>query len=231
MGKGGFYQDTSAAHWQVKVDPWVLTTASDGETEFLLYLSEQADLGEASQLKTKLEKGQFVYQKLVEVARRTQGPILTELQEMGINYKPFWIANMIWVQGDLNTLSMMAKRSDIAQIFANPKVQMDQPIIESETTSPQSVSAVEWNIAKVRAPEVWAAGYTGQGITIGGQDTGYDWEHPALKGQYRGWDGAAADHNYNWHDAIHNSVGNPCGNDTVDLQRVLRMVPGADGFK
>jgi Subtilase family len=34
-----------------------------------------------------------------------------------------------------------------------------------------------------------------------------------LKPQYRGWDGVAADHNYNWHDAIHDSVGNPCGND------------------
>ena len=32
--------------------------------------------------------------------------------------------------------------------------------------------------------------------------------------QYRGWNGVAADHNYNWHDSIHDSIGNPCGNDS-----------------
>ena len=51
---------------------------------------------------------------------------------------------------------------------------------------------------------------------IGGQDTGYDWNHPALINQYRGWNGQSPVHDYNWHDAIHEnnpntSVGNPCG--------------------
>ena len=32
-------------------------------------------------------------------------------------------------------------------------------------------------------------------------DTGVQWDHPALKRQYRGWDGANVDHDYNWHDA------------------------------
>ncbi|HSE11481.1 MAG TPA: S8 family serine peptidase, partial [Rudaea sp.] len=35
-----------------------------------------------------------------------------------------------------------------------------------------------------------------------------------LKAHYRGWDGSLADHDYNWHDAIHDSTGNPCGNDS-----------------
>jgi subtilisin family serine protease len=58
-------------------------------------------------------------------------------------------------------------------------------------------------VAKIRAPEVWAAGITGQGVVIGGEDTGYRWAHPALKPHYRGWDGTTAEHDYNWHDAIH----------------------------
>jgi subtilisin family serine protease len=68
----------------------------------------------------------------------------------------------------------------------------------------------------VGAPEVWAAGYTGQGAVIGGQDTGYDWEHPALVNQYRGWDGASASHDYNWHDAIHSGDGGVCGLDSPE---------------
>ena len=48
------------------------------------------------------------------------------------------------------------------------------------------------------------------------------WTHNALKPHYRGWDGANANHNYNWHDSIHDSVGNPCGNDSpVPLRRLL----------
>jgi serine protease AprX len=55
---------------------------------------------------------------------------------------------------------------------------------------------------------------------VGGQDTGYQWNHPALINAYRGWNGATADHNYNWHDAIHENnpntlPGNPCGFDSL----------------
>jgi len=61
-------------------------------------------------------------------------------------------------------------------------------------------------------------GFTGQGAVIGGQDTGYQWTHPALKNKYRGWDGVSADHNYSWHDAIHTDLNgdfnNPCGYDS-----------------
>ena len=61
---------------------------------------------------------------------------------------------------------------------------------------------------------MWALGFRGQGITVAGADTGQRWTHNALKPHYRGWDGQNADHNYNWHDSIHDSVGNPCGNDS-----------------
>ena len=61
--------------------------------------------------------------------------------------------------------------------------------------------------------QMWAAGFTGQGIVVGNQDTGFDWAHPALKNQYRGWSGAGADHDYNWHDAVH-SGGGVCGPDS-----------------
>ena len=46
-------------------------------------------------------------------------------------------------------------------------------------------------------------------------DTGYDWDHPALQQQYRGWNGVTVTHEYNWHDAIHTSVG-ICGADSLE---------------
>jgi subtilisin family serine protease len=85
--------------------------------------------------------------------------------------------------------------------------------MDLETPSPAGAAAIEWNILKVNADDVWAAGVTGEGAVIAGADTGYDWDHPALKEMYRGWNGVSADHNYNWHDAIH-SGGGSCGPDT-----------------
>ena len=216
LGGGGINSDSNDENWRNKVDPLVLKTAADGETEFLVLLHEQADLSEAFKLESKLEKVHYVYQQLTEVAARTQGPILAELADLGVEHRPYWIANMVWVRGDLPVLTALADREDITHVYANPKVRLDEPNRDPIMLVPQSTDSIEWNIAKVRAPEAWAAGYTGQGITIGGQDTGYDWKHPALKDQYRGWDGASADHNYNWHDAIHQSDGNPCGEDSPE---------------
>ena len=82
------------------------------------------------------------------------------------------------------------------------------------TTAPTAITALEPGVTKIRANEMWTAGFTGQGVVIGGQDTGYRWTHAALKGKYRGWNGTTADHNYHWHDAIH-AGGGSCGANSV----------------
>lgn len=200
--------------WEAKVDPWVLDTGrAEGETEFLVFLAEQADLSAAYSLDTKDEKGQYVYETLTATAARTQPAVLAELDRLGVEYKPFWIANMIWVRGNLDVVETMAQREDVANIYANPVVQADIP--SGNPAGPLDPETIEWNIALVNAPDVWALGYTGQGAVIGGEDTGYDWNHPALINMYRGWDGSSADHNYNWHDAIH-AGGGVCGPDSPE---------------
>lgn len=203
----------SAAPWRDKVDPWVLRTAAHGDTEFLVFLTNQANLSQANALSTKLEKGTYVYQTLTSFAARTQSPLITELERLGVDYRPYWVANMIWVRAGLSTVQLLAQRPDVAHLYANPQVKLDEPTIDASSSPvPQGV---EWNITKVKAPEVWAMGFTGQDVVIGGQDTGYQWDHPALINQYRGWNGINADHDYNWHDAIHeNAYYNPCGFDS-----------------
>jgi subtilisin family serine protease len=153
------------------------------------------------------------------VAERTQGPVLAVLAARGAEYRPYWIANMIWARGDNELVEELARRPDVARIYANPSVPLEDPdpAPEPRPLGPhlQAVDSVEWNIARIGAPELWEAGFTGQGVVIGGQDTGYEWNHPALKSQYRGWNGISADHNYNWHDAIHESVSNwRCGSNS-----------------
>ncbi len=215
MGSVSASPAASASPWQAKVDPWVLTTGAQGETEFLVYLTEQADLSGADRLPSRQEKGAYVYQQLTGVAERTQPAVIAALKNQGVAFKPYWVANLIWVRGSLETVQSMAQRGDVAHIYANPKVKVDLPAPDATNELPASPDAIEWNILKVNADDVWAAGYSGQGAVVGGQDTGYDWEHPALINQSRGWDGATSDHNYNWHDAIH-SDGGICGPDSSE---------------
>ncbi|MGB3716920.1 MAG: S8 family serine peptidase, partial [Candidatus Promineifilaceae bacterium] len=142
-----------------------------------------------------------------------QPPVIAALNSIGVEYRSYWVANMIWVRGDISVIEAMARRPDIAHIYANPTVQLDSP--DRFDSPDEGLTSIEWNILKVNADDVWALGYNGQGAVVGGQDTGYDWDHPALKNQYRGWDGNNVDHNYNWHDSIHNGGGS-CGADSSE---------------
>jgi subtilisin family serine protease len=140
---------------------------------------------------------------------------------------------MIWVRADVGALQSLAGRTDVRRVDANPRVRVALP--RSEPISSRSTAAIEWNILQVHADDVWSMGYLGDGVVIGGQDTGYQWDHPALISQYRGWDGVSASHDYHWHDAIHSSVGtcpgdspSPCDDHSHGTHTMGSMV-GDDG--
>jgi subtilisin family serine protease len=221
--------------WRQKVDPWVIDTTAGGRTtEFIVHLREQADLRDAERLRSKEARGRYVYERLTEVARRTQGPVIAALEAHGVEYRSYWVTNMIWVRGDLSVARAMAERADVQGVRANPAVRLVEPTpVLSDVDSPE---AIEPNIIQVGAPDVfWAAGIRGEGVVVAGQDTGYDWDHPALKNQYRGWNGVTADHNYNWHDAIHSGGGicgpnspEPCDDNSHGTHTMGTMV-GDDG--
>ncbi|GEM_PF-560949 len=218
-----------AVSWSAKVDPWVLQKASEGVTEFLVSLSSQADLSAAVNLPTKSEKGWYVYHALTSLAERTQAPLVAELDRLGLEYHPYWIANVIWVRGNLGDIQLLAGRPDVARLYANPSVKLDAPFKQVSTfLAPQGI---EWNIIKVKAPDVWTLGFTGQGVVIGGADTGYDWDHPAIMDQYRGWNGDQVNHDYNWFDATaqHSQVPiDPYGHGTHTMGTMVGDDGGAN---
>src|SRR6266446_10348265 len=200
-----------------KIAPWVIQhTAGGRQAEFLVVLSDQADLSGAEALTTKQEKGRYVRDVLWDKAQATQAPLLTWLRERNIEHRSYYIVNLIWVKGNLDVALEVAARPDVLRVEGNPLVRgiPDTLPVKEETSGPESVTTIEPGIAYTNVPYVWAQGYTGQGVVVGGADTGYRWTHNALKPHYRGWDGMIGHHDYNWHDSIHDSVGNPCGNDS-----------------
>lgn len=211
------WQITGGEDWKEKVDASLLEkTAAGEEAEFLILMKAQADVSGSRQLRAKEEKGNYVLRRLQEVARQTQAPVAGVLEKAGAPYRSFYVVNAVWAKGRLPLIRELAELEAVAQVQDNPVVKLQEPAREENATAVSFRSDVEWGIDMINADEVWSMGYTGQGVVIGGQDTGYEWDHPAIKNTYRGWDGDAVNHAYNWHDAIHELIGdpndtNPCG--------------------
>ncbi len=217
-GTGQRARESPRQLFYVKIAPWVIEhTASRRQAEFFVVLADQADLSGAAALATKAEKGRYVHDALWNKSETTQRPILQWLRERGIEHRSFYIVNAIWVKGTREIAEALAARPDVVRVEGNPHIQnvIPQPNAIAQTASqPQKPETIEPGINYTHAPDVWALGFRGQGITVAGADTGQRWTHNALKPHYRGWDGQNANHNYNWHDSIHDSIGNPCGNNS-----------------
>lgn len=225
-----FAQSPSDA-WRLKIAPEVLATLDQGKTsDVLIVFPEKADLRAAQHLQTKSEKARFVFARLQENAARTQKNALKILQENGASANTLFLVNALALENaNTQLLRQLAQLPEVSAITADPWVQFDNPVgTAAQTETASNRDGVEWGVAKIQAPEVWNMGFSGQGITVGGADTGFDWSHPALQRKYRGWGGdvPSSQHAYNWHDAIHElnplntdtsgNIGiNPCGLDVT----------------
>jgi subtilisin family serine protease len=209
---GSFAQTT----WQQKIDAAVWAEANQTTFEYFVLLKEQVNTSAAKQFSTKTEKAQYVYTKLQNKANETQGPLLQLIQQHQGAYRPYFIVNGIWVKGNSILLEALAKRTEVALIAPNPKVYNDLPNRPDagNTVAARGPRSYEWGIGMIRANLLWNKNLKGAGVVVGGQDTGYEWIHPALRNQYRG---DTLDHNYHWHDAIHGQISadslNKCGYD------------------
>jgi len=203
--------------------------ANDG---FLIILAEQADLSAARVITDREARLQYVYETLVETAERTQGDLRTELDRLDVPYRPYYIINMIRVDGHRWLMSRFEGQPGIAQVILNPNVReyprrIPFPGVLPDDGEDELPEGIQPNLAAIHADEAWALGVTGEGIIVAGQDTGYDWTHPALKSHYRGWHGQGAHHDYNWHDAW-DDVAEPFDDDSHGTH-TMGTVLGDDG--
>ncbi len=143
-------------------------------------------------------------------AGHQQAQLRAWLDARGIAYRAFWIVNTIQARLSAAELAELAAHAEIDRIEPNAALALRLPEPDAASLAPEETRAIEWGVNKINAPAVWAEGITGQGVVIAGQDTGIRWDHNALKSHYRGWNGSTADHNYNWHDAVH-ATGSSCG--------------------
>lgn len=171
----------------------------DRTTDFFVFLKSQADVAKAGDAATHAERTRYVYQTKKTEADRTQSGIRQLLTDRNAPFIPFWITNVIKVTGDRALLRELARRDDVDRIVADRTYPLVKPVRETPAAAAQ---AVEWNIDRIRAPEVWKTfGTRGQGIVVGTIDTGAQFDHPAIAKQYRGAaTPGAVQHDYSWYD-------------------------------
>ncbi len=181
--------------------------------EVLVVLHDQVDAVELSALSAGAPSRGAVADHLWRTAQPSQQSLKVWLDRHGLSYRAYYIVNALLVRNDGPVqlsrafLDELARRPEVARVLTNPRVSAGIEPVDPRLPAPASATAVAWGVQRIRAPQVWALGYHGEGVVVAGQDTGYQWDHPALQAQYRGWDGLAVDHDYNWHDAIHTAGG------------------------
>ncbi len=198
-----------------KIDAAVETALAErGAADVLILLADQArpTLAPLAPRADYRLRRRALVDALRDRASFRQAGLRNWLDARAIAYRPFWLVNALQATLGPGELAALSARDDVARIAANPGIALRLPASPSSAPATTAPEAIEWGVAKIRAPEAWSAGFTGQGVVIGGQDTGYQWDHPAIKTQYRGWNGASAAHDRNWHDAIHpGAPSNDCG--------------------
>ena len=169
-----------------------------GKATYWVVLREQADLSGAAQRDHK-SRGRFVVDTLQKTAKRSQMGLKDLFHARGADSTEFWAANVVKVTSDEATLEAVAALPEVAEVQADRVFRIPEPMAGSLEST---IQGVEWNVANIRAPDVWSAfGTRGEGVVVGSIDTGVQFDHPTLVNQYRGNRGGGwFDHDYNWYD-------------------------------
>lgn len=215
-----------AGDWRGKVDPRIdaaIRSKSSAPIDVLIEpvagAKQRVDALALSAVSPPEQRPSVIYAALAADAKRNQRSIVRWLDLRGIAHRDFVVIDRIAASLDARQVAELAARADVAKLHFDAPMKalpVEQSFAKDACTGDGNPT---WGLTKIGAPSVWSTyGVRGAGVVVAGQDTGYDWDHPALQTQYRGWNGVAANHNYNWHDAIHgdhpgSTVPNSCGFD------------------
>lgn len=154
-----------------------------------------------SELRIKADTTQESLKKYVE-SEKAKGNVE--------NYNSYYIVNGMAVTATEDVMKNIAAMPEVESLKPNGKVELVDTIKTNEKSIP-TANNIEWGLEKIGVPSVWNMGIDGTGIVVANIDTGVEWNHPALKTKYRGYDPAnpnTPNNEFNWFDATsaHSSV-------------------------
>ncbi|PLX83000.1 MAG: hypothetical protein C0617_12980 [Desulfuromonas sp.] len=206
----------------------VLDGAAAGEkVPVIVTFAGRADLEGLKGL-SRGERRTGVVKRLRAGAEQVQGPCRAFLRTRGVErLQPLWIINGLAVSAPAEVIRSLAERPEVAGVA------LDATLRRPATPAP-AAHGVEGNISIVGAEQLWALGYTGNGVVVAGMDTGVDPDHPDLAERWRGGDNSwfnpfAADCSPSGFDctACEASADRPCDGDGNGTQ-TMGIVLGGD---
>lgn len=119
------------------------------------------------------------------------------------DFVSYHIVNGMAVTATKEVAEKIATFSEVEKLLPNEVRQLNTTVSERAEKEEAELANVEWNIERVGAPAAWEMGIDGTGMVVASIDSGVQWDHPALKEKYRGYDASTgdADHTYSWFDA------------------------------
>lgn len=134
------------------------------------------------------ERRQFVVSELKSFTDQSQAELLAWLRDMEAdgmvrNIRPLWIGNLVNCEVRPSVVEALMARQDLARIDYNMEryVLMAEPGVtglpEAETDRLRTPDNLAWNVTLVNAHQVWAEGYTGEGVIVAVLDTGVNYNH------------------------------------------------------
>ena len=149
------------------------------EIPVLLYIPD-LPLGSLKAVVSKGQNRSRVREALKAHAEQTQPLVRTILHRKGAKrIQSFYL---------LNRVAAFVKAGEVPDLARIPGVFL---VAGDETVLPppraQGAEPPEaWNLQAIRAPHLWALGYTGEGVVVATLDSGVDLNHPDLRSKWRG---------------------------------------------
>ena len=142
---------------------------------------------------TKAERRDYVVNELKTFAEASQYDLkcmLAEMERQGMvtSVRSLWSANALFFSATQQAILALSERNDIERIGLNQQ-RPCIPFDESANEAP-AMREITPNITQVNADQVWALGYTGQGVVVGVVDSGVNYNHLDLADHL--WDGGEA---------------------------------------
>lgn len=125
---------------------------------------------------------------LKDHAQKTQANVLRELSILEANnqvrnIRVNWVGNEINFECTIRELKNLYDRfPELKSLDWDPDYSIEE-ITDNTPPSPiehPRTNTISWGVTDIQAPQIWAQGYTGQGILIANIDTGVERTHPAL---------------------------------------------------
>ncbi|KAA6453608.1 S8 family serine peptidase [Bacillus swezeyi] len=192
---------------------------------FLIKMKDQANLQQSAKAAEKRAKASIMTVKRVKQlkrsavlaslrakADRTQKDVKTYLEKeekkgAAKQLESFYIVNGIAVTATKDVMEKAASFPEVEKVLPNKKINLNKAEKATVDANTSAAARPASNIQQVHAPDVWKKHYKGKGAVVASIDTGVEWDHPALKTKYRGYNPSkpnSPDNEYNWYDATSN---------------------------